>query len=240
MVSNSAAADALDRAEAAAKRVDEWRSHLLKLSSGSMAELVEQSFLGRELRAAAAVATMAELEAMLRDMLIGVSDEINSSLTEVRELVPSLRSLASHALFQSLADSPDSEKQWKGRLAVTQLDGSQDIARLPGRMTKAAQPPLDGRTIQSRHLSLIWEVLGLPDPVPSALVVASLKKLTQIRNDVAHRNVDIYQVFSEAGRTARELAKYLDDIVLLILHIGNEWASYVSAAAYRATLPTPP
>ena len=235
MSSSGTAADPLERAEAAAKRIDEWRSHLLKLSSGSIPEITEQSFLGRELRAAAVVAGMAELEAILRDMLIGVGESVNNATIEMRDLVPTLRSLAAHGNFQSLTGSPDAEKHWRGRLLVTQLDNSQDRAKLPTRVIKGPQPPLDGRTIQTRHISLVWEVLGLPQPIPSPSTVASLKKLTQIRNDVAHRNVDICQVFSEAGRSSLDLAKDLDDILLLILHIGTEWASYVDGATYRVT-----
>ncbi len=223
---------AVERAESAAARLDEWRSHLLKLASGSISEITEQSFLGREMRAAATVAAMAELEALLRDMLISIGDEINRAALNMRDLIPSLRALAVDGRFSSLVDSSDNEKRWEQRLALTQLDASTEIAQFPGRAIKRPQPPLDGRTIQSRHLFLTWRVLGLSDAIPSASVVASLKKLTQIRNDVAHRNVAITQVFSEAGRSANDVARYIDDVTLLVLHIGNEWQDYVAEAKY--------
>lgn len=237
MSNNPASTVALDRAEAAARRLDEWRSHLMKLASGSITEIQERTFLGRELRAAATVAAMAELEALLRDMLVSICSEINNAAVEVRELVPSLRSLAANGGFDSLTNSADHGRRWEQRLVLTQLDTSTAIAQLPGRISRGPQPPLDGRTIQPRQIFLTWEVLGLSNPVPSASIVASLKKLTQIRNDVAHRNVEIHEVFAEAGRTASEISRYLDDIILLVLHIGNEWGAYLEGARYRAGVP---
>lgn len=226
-------ADALLRSELAAKRIEAWRSHLLQLSSGSLSNIDEPSFLGRETRAAATIAAMAELEALLRDMLIDIGQRINVAALEVRELMPSLRALASHSSFESLSGTADREKMWSQRLELTQLEASRSIAHMPTRQKRSPQPPLDGRTIQSRHIYLVWKVLGLGEAIPEASVVASLKKLTQIRNDVAHRNIDIAQVFSEAGRTAREIAGHLDDIVLLVIHVGNEWADYIDGERFR-------
>lgn len=226
-------AGALHRSEQASERIEAWRSHLLQLSAGLMPNIDEASFLGREMRAAATIAAMAELEALLRDMLVDIAERVNAAALEVRELAPQLRALASHSSFESLNGTADRDKIWVQRLELTQLDASRSIARLPPRQKRSPQPPLDGRTIQSRHISLVWNVLGLRQAIPRASVVASLKKLTQIRNDVAHRNIDILQVFSEAGRTALEIAGHLDDIVLLIIHIGTEWADYVDDERFR-------
>lgn len=226
--------NALERAELAAERIDEWRSHLLKLSSNSIPDVAEKSFLGRELRGAATVAAMAELEALLREMLISIGTHVNAEGVPIARLVPSLRSLASNSKFESLLNGGDHDKAWEHRLDITALEDSTVIARLPIRTHRSPQPPLDGRTIQPRHITLVWKVLGLPNPVPAASVVASLKKLTQIRNDVAHRNIEIGQVFSEAGRTAADIAKYLDDLVLLVLHIGSEWSGFLATQSYLA------
>lgn len=229
--------DPLDRAEASARRLDEWRTQLHKLSAGSVPEIAEVSFLGRELRAAATVAAMAELEAILRDMLVDIGLVISSRGIEVRRLLPCLRSLAAHSTFVSMSSTADAEKHWTQRLLVTSLEFSSAHAAMPTRVVKGPQPPLDGRTIQPHHLFTVWRVLGLTDPIPSASVVASLKKLTQIRNDVAHRNVDIAQVFSEAGRTSVEIATYIDDVTLLILNVGSEWSSYIANESFLT--PTP-
>jgi len=223
---------AFKRADDAARRIDEWRSNLLKLAAGSFPEIEETSFLGRELRGAATVATMAELEALLRDMLISIGAHVTSARVAYRDLRPSLRSLAVHSEFESLVATRDSEKVWERRQLVTRLDDSDALAILPPRALRSPQPPLDGRTIQSRHISLVWNVLGIQNAIPSASTVASLKKLTQLRNDVAHRNIEVHEIFSEPGRSARNIADYLDDATLLALHIGVEWSAYITNRRY--------
>lgn len=229
---NEASNTALERADAAAERIEEWRSHLLKLASSSVPEIPEISFLGRELRAAATVAAMAELEALLRDMLVAIATHVNHIGVTYRELQPSLRPLAANSTFTSLADTQDRGKIWAHRLTLTSLEDSNEVAILPQKSIKSPQPPLDGRTIQPRHISLVWSVLNISNPIPSAAAAAALMKLTQIRNDVAHRNLGISDVFSEPGRTATHIAQYLDEILLLVIHIGFEWASYVDRQGY--------
>lgn len=229
---SDATEDAYQRADGAARRIEEWRSNLLKLDAGSISEIEETSFLGRELRAAATIATMAELEALLRDMLISIGERVNTAGVTYRDLKPSLRPLAVHSAFESLVETRSSEKVWQHRQHVTHLDDSDELVVLPPKSFKSPQPPLDGRTIQPRHISLVWSVLGIGNPIPDASVVASLKKLTQIRNDVAHRNIEVHEVFSEAGRTANHIASYLEDALLLVLHIGVEWDTYIVKRSY--------
>lgn len=225
--------EAYARAELACVRLDQWRSHLTQLSTDSLRDIREQSFLGRELRAAAVVAVMAELEALLRDMIVSICAHVNSANVQTAFLVPSLRPLAAFGQFESESNTSSHDARWEGRFKVTAMEHSQEVARLPGPSRRAPQPPLDGRTIQARHISLVWKVLGIhSNPIPRASTATSLKKLTQIRNDVAHRNLEISQVFSEAGRTAADIAAYIDDVVLLALNIGNEWGSYVAGEAY--------
>lgn len=224
---DDAVGDPLDRAEDAAQRIEEWRSNLLKLGTGTFQEIEEVSFLGREMRAAAVVATMAELEAILREMLVSIGAHVSSLGLKYRDLAPSLRSLAAHSDFEGLRSTRDSKKNWEARQLVTRLEDSEELVTLPKAASNSPQPPLDGRTIQSRHISLVWSVLGIENPIPSASTVASLKKLTQLRNDVAHRNLEISDVFSSPGRTAQSIAGYLDDVTLLVLHIGVEWDSYI-------------
>ncbi|WHP17859.1 hypothetical protein [Cellulomonas sp. ES6] len=231
---------ALHFTDEAAARISEWRRHLINLADGKLSGIPERSFLGREMRAAAVVATMAELEALLREMMIAIGAHVNSTSILTKDLTPSLRTLAANSRFESMRYSSDHEAIWNGRLEVTGLDASLERVNLPGKTRSSPQPPLDGRTIQVRHIAIVWRVLGLTDPIPRASVVTALKKLTQIRNDVAHRNVDIAQVFSEAGRTAREIAGYLDEVVLLVLHIGVEWSEYLEQERFRVNRPARP
>jgi len=177
---------------------------------------------------------MAELEALLRELLVELGQEINSSVRQIRDLVPTLRPLATESSFASLIDSRDHEKRWSRKFELTQLDVSTNPPMMPGRNRHGPQPPLDGRTIQLRHLELVWRTLGLADPIPSASAVGSLKKLTLLRNEIAHRNESIVEVFRAAGRTADDIATYIDDVILVILHIGDQWSDYAARSAYRA------
>lgn len=212
--------------------MDEWKSHLVRISSNPSSEIQEMSFLGREMRAGAAIAAMAEVEALLREMLVCVGDHITVSKVKFKKLLPSLRPLAMNSTFDELTDIKRIEKKWDYRLLVTRLEDSHELAVFPTQQTRSPQPPLDGRTIQPHHISVVWKVLGIPNPIPSASIVASLKKLTQIRNDVAHRNVSVDDVFSQAGNSAKEIALYLEDISLLLMNIGVEWDEYIRFEKY--------
>lgn len=226
------ASEALDRAESAARRIDEWKTQLVKLGTKSLAGIDETDFLGRELRAAAVVAAMAELESLLRAMLIAIGAHINDSGTAISSLVPSLRPLAANDSFERLLSVSKKNKSWESRLSVTQLDVSNDSTRFPGPTSNGPQPPLDGSTIQPHHLALIWNVLGVSSITHSARVIASLKKCTQMRNDVAHRNVSIHEAFQAPGVTAMDVANYLSDLSILAQDIGLTWDSYITTCAY--------
>ncbi|QIK62924.1 hypothetical protein G7068_06710 [Leucobacter viscericola] len=229
-----ASARAYDLADSATERLSEWRSRLILLSAGSLPGISETSFLGRELKGASVIAGMAELEAILREMLISIGECINSSQVRLRDLKPSLRALVAHSDFESLLALRDRSKVWPKRLGLTSLDEASEVAVFPERSFKSPQPPLDGKTIQTSHLALVWQVLGIENPIPepSAFVIASLKKLTQIRNDVAHRNISIEEVFRQADRSANHLEQHLEHLVFLIIHISIEWASYLTDEKY--------
>lgn len=226
---------AIDLAEESAGRLDRWRETLLRVSDG--VEIGEDDFLGKELRAAAVVATMAELERLVREVLVGLSVEVATAKVEVRELVPGLRVLAAHAKFQSLLETSDSETHWAGRLAVSRLDQDADIARLPARSSTRPQPPLDGRTMRPSHLRRVWSMLEIGgDAMPSASVDASITKLASIRNDVAHANSPIDEIFhrEDGSRSTASIAKHVEDATLLLLHIGSEVSDYARMRKYRA------
>lgn len=224
---------ALDMGEAAARRLDQWRSSLLLLESGSLAGAAERSFIGYELRGAAIVAAMAELEHVLSECLAALSREMNASSTAVMSLKPSLRSLAMHSRLESLATGSDSDAAWAHRLVLTALDTSLEIVRLPLGSVKRPQPPLDGKTIRPAHVQRVWTVLGMiGQPFPAQRCEASLMRLGSLRNDIAHRNIPIEDVFRQPGTSAREVADYLDDVELLILHVVTEFAAYWTQGLY--------
>lgn len=226
--------EVLENAEEAADRLDHWRSNLLLLAAESLRDISESSFLGHELRAAAIVASMAEVEHLVREFLVSLSAEINASGTLIRNLKRTLRPLAVHSNFESLTTTSKGDTAWEQRLLVTTLEDNDQIARFPPRSSKGPQPPLDGKTIRRSHMLRLWEILGLPGtPFPEADCSTSLEKLALLRNDIAHRNVSVREVFFQPDTSARDVAKYLDDIVLMVLHLGTVWSSYASTRAYR-------
>src|SRR5699024_5895194 len=115
-----------------------------------LAGISERRFLGREMRAAAVVATMAELEALLREMMVTVGAHINAANLPAKDLAPSLRTLIATSRFDSMRYSSDHEAIWAHRLEVTRLDMSNERVVPSGRTRSSPQPPLDGRTIQVR------------------------------------------------------------------------------------------
>lgn len=229
-VSKTLDAACIELADGAADRIDRWRTELLLLAAGALPNAPEASFLGRELRGAAVVATMAEIENLLREMLVLVAREVNASGTPVRDLVQPLRVLAAHSQFESISSTTKMDERWNKRYQVTRLHQEAAISSLPGKASKGPQPPLDGKTIKPSHVQQVWRVLGLSgSPFPSVRASTALTKLASIRNDVAHRNVSISEVFLEPGKTAAHLAGYLDEMILFSLHVGVEMETYALA-----------
>jgi hypothetical protein len=227
---------ATDLVEESATRLDQWRAVLLRITTGDAHEITEDDFLGKELRGAAVVATMGELERVLREILVALAQEVANAKVEVRDLVPGLRVLAAHSRFQSLSATSDTEMHWSGRLAVSRLDLDSEIARLPSRSSSGPQPPLDGKTIRPSHLRRVWSLLEIHgDALPSASADASITKLAGIRNDVAHANAPIDELFhrQDLSRSARSIAGYIEDATLVLLHIGSEVSDYARECHYR-------
>lgn len=222
--------------DAAASRISAWRKSLLALASNGITGVAEADFLGCELRAAATVATLAELERLLRELLIATAEEVNSASVRVRDLIPALRGLASQAQFQVIAESSKSDQHWEGRQLVTRLEFSEEIARLPLRSSSAPQPPLDGRTIRAAHLQRLWAVLGLPEEaIPRAPFEASLNALSTLRNDIAHGNAPIGELFHPdvPGKSARQIEAHLENIERLIDHVALAFHEYGKSRLYR-------
>lgn len=223
----------VDLGEEAGRRLDRWRAELIRLDA-SAPVMHESSFLGIELRGAAVVATLAQVERLLREFLVGLAAEVEASRTEVRRLVPSLRALVGHSKFESLSSSSRGDVVWGQRVHVTAYDADTAYASLPPRMGKGPQPPLDGKTITDAHILRMWSVLSVRvDPFPKASCATSLRRLASLRNDIAHGNFPINEVMRSPGASAADLAMQIDDIILLILHVATELSTYVKEKHYR-------
>lgn len=227
----------IDLAEESARRLDQWKSTLLLLDADAVVGISKTDFLGIELRAAAVVATMAEVERLLREFLIGLGAEVNSSRTEIRHIVAPLRALVAHSSFESISNTKQAEVAWSQRQLVTSLEGSTAYALLPTRVSKGAQPPLDGKTITDAHVLRLWAVLGIPgSPFPVPECATSLKRLASLRNDIAHANQPVDEVLLNPGTSGRDLERHIDHVQLLVLNMASELSDYVKRRKYRLSL----
>lgn len=221
--------------DSATQRISEWCQVLVRLSQNDLRSVTEDSHLGRELRGAAVVAAMAEVERLLRELLIALSDEINRGSIPICELKQSLRPLAANSFFQSIINSPKGESHWTHRGAVTTLDENQEIASLPSRTVKSPQPPLDGRTIRESHFKNIWQILSIPDdPFPSAQASSSLNALSSLRNDIAHGTIPISEVFhpDNSEKSSARLVDHLTEVKRLVDHASLNFSEYGRIRGY--------
>lgn len=217
-------------------RLEEWRQILLQLSTSSLPGIVEDGPLGRELRGAAAVATLAELERLLRESLVELSHEIGRAGVQIRDLVPGLRALVANPHFQAIMSSSRGDPHWDNRALVTRLETNSEIAVLPSRLSGSPQPPLDGKTIRTAHIERIWLVLELEgDAIPTATMGVSLNAMSTLRNDVAHGNAPLSEIFhpQNFGKSAADLAEHIRQSVRLIDHVCLSVSSYASGRKYR-------
>lgn len=83
---------------------------------------------------------------------------------------------------------------------------------------------------------MLWNILGITgDAFPSQNSEAALSRLAVIRNDVAHANDPITEIFhrQSPGKSASDVANLIDDLALALLHWGSEISDYMKAKSYR-------
>ena len=222
-----------DIADQCISRIGQWRSVLTKLGQGCWKDIEETSFLGKELRSGAIIAGMAELEYFLKELIVGICEEITAESLSINQLIPSLRPLAVFSVFESLSSSIDAEKIWPNRLAVPSLETNSDRVLMPPRQPRRPQPPLDGKTITPSHIARVSAVFSLPRiSLPSAAEAASISKLSGLRNDLAHRNIPIVEVFSSKGVRSHDIEAHLNNLENLIVRLSLAWIEYLEERRY--------
>ncbi|MGV8883604.1 MAG: hypothetical protein ACOH19_15770 [Rhodoglobus sp.] len=222
----------------ATSRMEYWRQTLLKLSSSALFGILESEPLGEELRGAAVVASMAEIERLLREALVELSAEIDRAGVPLAALTPGLRALTSHSQFQAMSASAKGEQHWENRAFVTRLDTNTAIARFLPRSAASPQPPLDGKTIRVTHFQRIWAILDLDETaIPVADMGTSLNAISTMRNDVAHANDPISEIFHQdvPGKSAADIANHIMQLTRLVDHFCLSLSSYASGRKYRTT-----
>lgn len=220
----------------ATNRLNFWRQTLLRLSSDAMPGFTEVDPLGQELRGAAVVAAMAEIERLLREALVELSLDINHAGVPISALRPGLRALASDSHFQAMSMSPKGDKHWDNRAIVTRMETNTQIAKFPTRSASSPQPPLDGKTIRSIHFQRIWTVLDLDEAaIPAVDMDTALSAMSSMRNDVAHGNDPLFEIFHEQalGKSAADIAQHILHLIRLVDHFCLSLSSYAYGRKYR-------
>lgn len=193
----------------------------------------------QDARAAAILYSMAELESLTRFMITEVNKALNLLAVPLVDVRPCLRPLAAHEIFESLKYLNDVSKVWERRGLATTMDSSAGTMALPVVDRPRAQPPMDGKTPKPEHFALIWEVYGLPSvPFTKGSWQTTLRKLSGVRNDLAHGNLPYEEIFQTAGLRLSDVEGYLDDLAQFSLHFTESWEEYLKSSSYLAR-PTP-
>lgn len=226
--SSSVDSDFLERGEEALIRVNKLKTFLIMSKELDAQDHGKWYFLTKEARAVSIVGGMAELEALTKEFLKQVNQEINNTGYPVSLLKPCVRALAGHAYFDSLRDTSDATTVWGKRALVTTFELSTDPTVLP-LPTKGPQPPLDGKTLTPAHFQRIWDVYGIPGtPFPELRWGQTLQKLAGLRNDIAHGNLPFDEIFRSPGISNADVERYLEELELLIIFLVSEWDDYSS------------
>lgn len=215
------------------RRVDQLQVLLTQTIGTSNAD--SPSFVSREIRAAAVVGSVAELEALTRSAIQLTHSELNSCGLTLCDILPDMRQLAVHDTFESLRATVDHSKLWTKRRFTTTLETCREPLSLPVVLQSAPQPPLDGRTLTPKHYYRIWQIYGLPGtPFSAVSWEGSLQKLALLRNDVAHGNMEIAEIFAQAGRSAVDVRSYINDVGLFAISFTDCWENYLTRRGYLA------
>jgi len=192
-------------------------------------------FVDRELRAAAAVGSIAELESLTKSAIQLTHNELNSCGLVLCDISPTVRQLAVHDTFESLRSLMDHGRLWEKRYFATTLETCNQQVSLPITLQGAPQPPLDGRTLTPKHYHRLWQIYNLPKtPFPEVSWEGSLQKLALLRNDIAHGNLPISEIFAQPGRSASDVRYYINDIGLFSINFTDCWESYLTNRGYLA------
>ena len=214
-------------------RIDDLKRFLAFVEVDSNQRISVWQSAQRDARALAIICSMAELEALTKSTLQGVHREINNSSLPVELLIPSVRQLTAHTIFESLKELQDPAKMWEKRSYATTLETCSEIAVFPI-LNNHPQPPLDGKTLKPQHFERLWSIYSIPGyAFPKSTWNASLTKLSLARNDLAHGNLPFYEIFQQAGRSVSEIERYVNDIADFIAHFVNSWEDYMDNERYR-------
>jgi hypothetical protein len=235
-VHDAIVAEIHDHAERLLRRIDELKLLLLYVRELDPSAGAEWSSSSRDARALAVVCSVAELEALTKFIIQRTHQALNDSALAESDIVPCMRQITSHGMFESLRSLQDSSKVWERRSYVTTLETCGNALELPI-FSRGPQPPLDGRTLRPEHFNRMWSIYGLPGiAFPAASWASSLQKLALVRNDIAHGNLPFGEIFQQAGLTVAEVESYIDDLGSFSIHLVSAWTDYLDRGLYLKAL----
>lgn len=210
-----------ERAELARLRLEKWR-HLLKLAAERYPDDTLCELLG-----SASVATMAELESFMRDLVETIVADINRTRCSISKLRPELHILHANSTYDSVRKvGTSNDSYWQSRIHIAMLHTSNEIASLPGPSRNGPQPPLRGNTISIRDISEVAKVFCFPHSAPdlvSGPELGALKKMSGDRNTFAHANTDPTEIFPNPKDDLERIRRNINLILSVIDTLSEEW-----------------
>lgn len=210
-----------ERAELARLRLEKWR-RLLKLAADRYPDDILCELLG-----SASIATMAEMESFMKDLVETIVADINQTRCSISKLRPELHMLHAHSTYDSVRKvGTSNDSYWQSRIHIAMLHTSKEIASLPGRSRNGPQPPLRGNTISIRDISEVAKVFCFPhsaSDLVSGPELGALMKMSGYRNDFAHANNDPAEIFPNPKDDLERIRKNINLILSVIDTLSDEW-----------------
>lgn len=190
--------------------------------------------VSRDVRAAATVFAMAELEALLKDAIEETHSNIEASAVDVGALRAGVRMLHMGTRFSAASGPEGYDTTWLARLEVGRSHQCEELVALPRRDPQGSLAPIGNRTPRARTISLIWTIYELTgDPFPQLSWRSSLGELASLRNDVAHRRSTLRLVMAGPDRTADSIAGHVRNVRYLGAHVVKALDDYCATQQYR-------
>jgi hypothetical protein len=178
-------------------------------------------------RAWAYVKAAAIVEHTVRELLKAIISQVCDANVPQEQLRVSLLSLVLEPRFRSIQDKRRLQHVWETRCQMLETTISRDVAVL-----SADTLPLDGKTIEARHLEVIWRVFGFKgQSFPSPLHKMSLIEMAQIRNSLAHGEVSPKEIARQ--KPSSDVQRMLEITEDILVHLGATAESYLQLAGYH-------
>lgn len=190
--------------------------------------------VSRDVRASAAVFSIAEFEGLLKDCIEVAHEAIEASGYPVGSLRDGIRMLHLDSRFPA-ASGPASDATWAARHDVADSHNLAAAPTLPRRNHAGDMQPIGNQTPRPGTVLRVWRVYDLPgQPFPQLPWHGALGELADIRTDVAHRRMPLGSAMAGKARTADSIAKAVAQLRELGSHVTKTFEQYIAGIGYVA------